>query len=57
MVIGGYNSNAVSLYDVELVSLDRISSPVPDCLTQLNQFPGFATSSAGALDYSGKSEF
>ena len=50
MVIGGdFNS-----YNVELVSLDPISHPVPDCLTELNPIADGITESAGALDYSGK---
>ena len=50
MVIGGYNGTY--LYDVELTSLDPIFNPLPDCLTQLNNFP-IPYGSAGALDYSG----
>ena len=38
---------------MEIVSLDPISSPVPDCLTELNQYPAYSDGSAGALDYSG----
>ena len=51
--MGGFDGSAV--YDVELVSLDPILSPVPDCLTQLNPFPMTSYSAAGALDYSGTS--
>ena len=51
--MGGFDGSAV--YDVELVSLDPILSPVPDCLTELNPFPMTSYSSAGALDYSGTS--
>jgi len=51
--VGGYNNNNSYIENVEIVSLDPISSPVPDCLTELNQFPVYSYGSAGALDYSG----
>ena len=54
MVIGGF-SNGSYLDDVELVSIDPISHPVPDCLSQLNPLPELTGGSAGALDYLGKS--
>ena len=52
MAIGGDNAT----YDVELLSLDYISHPVPDCLTELNRLPVTGPNSefAGALDNSGK---
>ena len=53
MVIGGYNGS--QLDDVELVSLDPISQPVPECLTELNPLPVTVCSAAGGLDYSGES--
>ena len=53
MVIGGYNGS--QLDDVELVSLDPISQPVPECLTELNPLPVTVYEAAGGLDYSGES--
>lgn len=50
MAIGGNNAR----YDVELLSLDPVSHPVPDCLMQLNSHPEDINDAAGALDYSGK---
>ena len=53
MVIGGYDGrNAID--DVELVSLDPTSQPLPDCLTKLKPFPVAIDGVAGALDFSGK---
>ena len=54
MAIGGDN---IAMFDVELLSLDPISRPVPDCLTYLNPLPQWITGAAGALDYSGESIF
>ena len=52
MTIGGSNASETYIDDVELISLDSMSYPVPDCLTKLS---GLAvTRAAGALDYSGK---
>ena len=49
MAIGGENPNGLN--DVELVSLDPILHPIPDCLTKLNPLPQFTTQAAGSLDY------
>jgi len=57
IVVGGSNFDDGYLYDVELVSLDPITSPVPDCLTQLNPFPIPSYGSAGANDYLGTPYF
>ena len=53
MVIGGDDGR--KLDDVELVSLDPISQPVPECLTELNPLPVTVYEAAGGLDYSGES--
>ena len=53
MVIGGLNGSYLD--DVELVSIDPLLHPVPDCLSQLNPLPALTGASAGALDYLGKS--
>ena len=45
------------LDEVELVSIDPVLHPVPDCLTQLNPLPEPHGGAAGALDYSGKGAF
>ena len=55
IIVGG--NNGFVLDDVELISLDPVLTPVPDCLTQLNSFPIAFYAAAGALDYSGNSEF
>ena len=40
MVIGGYDhKKGYGLDEVELVSIDNLTPPVPDCLTQLNPLP------------------
>ena len=52
MAIGGFGGLGFALDDVELVSLDPISQPVPDCLTELNPLPEETDYAAGALDYS-----
>lgn len=49
MAIGGENANVLN--DVELVSLDPILHPIPDCLAQLNPLPEFTKWAAGSLDY------
>ena len=45
MVVGGDNEAADS---VELLSLDGIANPIPDCLQELNGFPIRVTGAAGA---------
>ena len=55
MVIAGYVGDIID--DVELVSLDPILQPLPECLTELNPTPVVLSNHAGALDYSGKSGF
>ena len=52
MTIGGETTNGDVLDDVELVPVDPIFHPVPDCLTQLNSLPEVTKYTAGALDYS-----
>ena len=56
MVIGGssYAGPGLGLDDVELLSLDPILDPVPDCLTQLRPLPSSIRAAAGALDQSSK---
>ena len=49
MATGGENANVLN--DVELVSLDPILHPIPDCLAQLNPLPEFTFMAAGSLDY------
>ena len=53
MVIGGFNGSYLD--EVELVSIDPVLHPVPECLSQLNPLPALTGASAGALDYLGKS--
>ena len=50
MAIGG--SDGLYLDDVELISLDPILQPVPDCLAQLNPLPEAIYYAAGAVDTS-----
>ena len=51
MVVGGDNSDSrVALPDVELVSLDPDSNPVPPCLANLNDFPVKIYGAAGSVD-------
>ena len=60
MVVGGYEGiidNGGAMDDVELVSLDPILQPLPECLTELNPTPVVLTDHVGALDYSGESGF
>ena len=38
MVVGGYDGNE-RLDTVELISLDPVNHPVPDCLRQLGELP------------------
>ena len=67
MIIGGtsncsyedpdYPESCYYLDDVELISLDPITNPVPDCLTKLNKLPTSLSDLAGALDYSGSLKF
>ena len=45
------------LDDVELVSLDPILQPLPECLNGLNSFPVGTDGHAGAVDYSSESNF
>ena len=59
MAIGGQKdypspNGPKTIDDVELVAIDPILHPVPDCLTELNPLPHPVAWSAGALDYSGK---
>ena len=49
----GGSTDGLTVENVEIVSLDPIYSPVPDCLKELNQFPIYTLGSAGALDYAG----
>ena len=53
MVIGGYSYSRGSLDDVELLSLDPTTYPVPDCLAQLNPLPVPIRGAGGAIDYYG----
>ena len=53
MVIGGYEDTSY-LDDVELVSINPVLNPVPECLSQLNSLPLSLTGAAGAVDYSRK---
>ena len=53
MVIGGYEGTSY-LDDVELVSINPVLNPVPECLSQLNSLPHALTGAAGAVDYSRK---
>ena len=53
MVIGGYEDTS-NLDDVELVSINPVLNPVPECLSQLNSLPLSLTGAAGAVDYSRK---
>ncbi len=55
MVVGGYDS-ADDLDEVELVSLDPISHPVPDCLQRLGNFPRPAVTAGGAVLKDGNEE-
>lgn len=54
MVIGGIGGTGLS-DDVELVSLNSTSQPLPECLTELNSIPIPLSGHAGGLDYSGES--
>ena len=51
MAIGGNGYPDNVLDDVELVSLDPILHPVPDCLTRLNPLPVPTQWASGAVDY------
>ena len=51
MAIGGEISDDLAIDDVELVSLDPILHPIPDCLSQLNPLPEVTKYAAGSLDY------
>ena len=53
MVIGGFEDTSY-LDDVELVSINPVLNPVPECLSQLNSLPHALTGAAGAVDYSRK---
>ena len=59
MIIGGssYDVAGLGLDDVELLSLDPILDPVPDCITQLRPLPSSIRAAAGALDKSSKNMF
>ncbi len=52
MVVGGYNQNTLNI--VELISLDPVNHPVPDCLKQLGNFPVGMHSAGGAALKDGK---
>ena len=55
MTIGGTGPSGTGyLDDVELTSLEPDSSPIPECLSDLNPFPIELALSAGALEYSSK---
>ena len=56
MVLGGYNGGEGDLDNVELVSLDPTSQPVPDCLMRLNPLPATLRNAAGALDINGEKD-
>ena len=45
MVVGGYVGG--ELDDVELISLDPVNHPVPECLKQLGNFPTSMSSGGG----------
>ena len=60
MAIGGYRCIGGScsyLDDVELVSLDPILQPLPECLNELNSIPQPLNGLAVAVDYSGESNY
>ena len=58
MVIGGFNgTDGIAMDDVELVSLDPTLRPLPECLTELSPLPVQVDGHAGALDYSGESDY
>ena len=55
MVIGGYSYSKGSLADVELLSLDPITNPVPECQDQPSPLGVPIRAAGGAIDYSSKS--
>jgi hypothetical protein len=54
LVVGGLNASG-SLSDVEVVSLDPETNPVPPCLAELKSFPTTVYWGAGGVLGSGKS--
>ena len=48
MAVGGFGSGVGRLDTVELISLDPVSNPVPECLRSLAAFPEAVLSPAGA---------
>ena len=55
MVIGGFSYSKGSLADVELLSPDPITNPVPECQDQPNPLGVPIRAAGGAIDYSSKS--
>ncbi len=55
MVVGGV-ADGGELDDVELISLDPVNHPVPDCLKQLGNFPTPIIWGGGAALQNGKLE-
>ena len=61
MVVGGYTNSSVPntwvrIDDIEVVSTDPNTMPVPSCLSELNPFPyGVILYSAGGTAVPGKS--
>ncbi len=47
MVVGGYGDNDW-IDDVELISLDPVNHPVPECLRRLRNFPAAISAGGGA---------
>ena len=57
MVIGGYSYSKGSLADVELLSLDPTTNPVPECQAQPSPLAVPIRAAGGAIDYTSKSTF
>jgi hypothetical protein len=55
LVVGG-KAESGSLSDVEVVSLEPETNPVPDCLAELKSFPTTVSWGAGGVLGSGKSK-
>ncbi len=54
MVVGGLNDFNSQVNAVELVSLDPINHPVPDCLRNLGRYPVPVEGAAGATLHHGE---
>ena len=52
MVIGGHGDNG-DFSTVELVSLDPVNNPVPECLTDLTEIPATSGIAAASVGMSG----